>query len=159
MFSLYRNILTVLVGFGFYFFSGRILFGVLEYVYTWFVTLQTHDQWFTDVYFIFQNRVWQRDGRDHRAIQPDTLYELYVCIFYGYCWFRICISRDKAFFFPPKSTDCGYSICPQLQGSWKGILPLVRSCVSALRFLMHSITSEPCILGFWNFIYGFLMTK
>ena len=54
----------------------------------------------------------------------------------------------RPFFYPPESTDCGYSICPQLQGSWKGILPLVRSCVSALRFLMHSITSEPCILGF-----------
>lgn len=25
-----------------------------------------------------ENRVWQRDGRDHRAIQPDSLYELYM---------------------------------------------------------------------------------
>ena len=24
---------------------------------------------------------------------------------------------------------------------------------------MHSITSEPCMLGFWNFIYGFFMKK
>ena len=32
----------------------------------------------------------------------------------------------------------------------------VRPCVRPLRFLMHSITSEPCMLGFRNFIYGFL---
>ena len=25
--------------------------------------------------------------------------------------------------------------------------------------LMHAISYEPCMLGFWNFIYGFLMVK
>ena len=35
----------------------------------------------------------------------------------------------------------------------------VHPCVRVLRFLMHSITSEPCMQGFWNFIYGFLMKK
>ena len=39
----------------------------------------------------------------------------------------------------------------------------VRACirlfVRPLCFLMHSITSEPCMLGFWNFIYGFFMKK
>ena len=27
------------------------------------------------------------------------------------------------------------------------------------RNLMHAISYEPCMLGFWNFIYGFLMEK
>ena len=35
----------------------------------------------------------------------------------------------------------------------------VRPSMHPLRFLMHSIASEPCMLGFWNFIYGFFMTK
>ena len=35
----------------------------------------------------------------------------------------------------------------------------VRASVRALRFLMHSITSKPYMLGFWNFIYGFFMKK
>ena len=26
-------------------------------------------------------------------------------------------------------------------------------------FLMHAISNEPCMLGFWNFIYAFLMEK
>ena len=26
------------------------------------------------------------------------------------------------------------------------------------RFLMHNISYEPCMLGFWNLIYGFLIT-
>ena len=45
------------------------------------------------------------------------------------------------------------------------------SCLSCLPFwsyaplkkpernLMHAISYEPCMLGFWNFIYGFLMEK
>ena len=47
-------------------------------------------------------------------------------------------------------------ICPQLRRSWRGILLLgrlcvcasVRRCVRPLHFLVHSITSEPCMLGF-----------
>ena len=39
-------------------------------------------------------------------------------------------------------------LCPQLQRSWRGILLLVRSSVRALRFLMHSITSESCTQRF-----------
>ena len=31
--------------------------------------------------------------------------------------------------------------------------------VPLLNFFMHSITSEPCKLGFRNFIYGFFMKK
>ena len=27
------------------------------------------------------------------------------------------------------------------------------------RFLTHAIAYEPCILGFWNYIYGFLVDK
>ena len=58
-------------------------------------------------------------------------------------------------------------LCPQLRRSWRGILLLgrlcvrasVRPCVRPLRFLMHSITSKPYMLGFWNFIYGFFMKK
>ena len=29
----------------------------------------------------------------------------------------------------------------------------------SVTFVMHSITLKPCMLGFWNFIYGFLMKK
>ena len=48
---------------------------------------------------------------------------------------------------------------------------LLSSCPSYLPFwsyaslkksewnLMHAISYEPCMLGFWNFIYGFLMEK
>ena len=61
----------------------------------------------------------------------------------------------------------GMFLCPQLRRSWRGILLLgrlcvrasIRPCVRPLHFLVHSITSEPCMLGFWNFIYGFFMKK
>ena len=49
-------------------------------------------------------------------------------------------------------------LCPQLRRSWRGILvsgcpsvrPSIRPCVGS------SVRQEPCMLGFWNFIYGFL---
>ena len=34
---------------------------------------------------------------------------------------------------------------------------VVRLCVHSSHFLMHAISYEPCMLGFWNFIYEFLM--
>ena len=37
--------------------------------------------------------------------------------------------------------------------------PSVRACIRLSRFLMHAISYEPSMLGFWNFIYGFLMEK
>ena len=66
----------------------------------------------------------------------------------------------------PNATSKHFIMHPtskKLEGSWRGILLLgrlcVRPCVLQLRFLMHNITFEPCMLGFWNFIYGFLMKK
>ena len=48
-------------------------------------------------------------------------------------------------------------LCPQLLRSWRGILvlgcPSVRLCIRA------SVHQEPYMLGFWNFMYGFLMEK
>ena len=35
------------------------------------------------------------------------------------------------------------------------VRPFVRASVQN----MHAISYEPCMLGFWNFIYGFLMEK
>ena len=35
----------------------------------------------------------------------------------------------------------------------------VRACVRSWHFLMHAVSYEPCMLGFWNLIYGFLMEK
>ena len=41
------------------------------------------------------------------------------------------------------------------------VRPCVRACVRpyvrSWHFLMHAISYEPSLLGFWNFIYGFLM--
>ena len=39
------------------------------------------------------------------------------------------------------------------------VCPSVRPSVCLSRFLMHSITLEPWMLLFWNFLYGFLMKK
>ena len=33
----------------------------------------------------------------------------------------------------------------------------VHPCVPSSHFLMHAISYEPCMLGFWNLIHGFLM--
>ena len=35
----------------------------------------------------------------------------------------------------------------------------VCSFIHSSRFLVHSITLEPCMLMFWNLIYGFLVSK
>ena len=35
----------------------------------------------------------------------------------------------------------------------------VHPCFRSSHFLMHAISNEPCMLGFWNFIYAFLMEK
>ena len=37
--------------------------------------------------------------------------------------------------------------------------PVVHPCVHLRHFLMHAISYEPSMLGFRNFIYGFLMEK
>ena len=56
------------------------------------------------------------------------------------------------------------SLCPQLRRNWRDtcfwdVCVCMCACVRPLRFLMHSKTSEPSMLGFWNFIYGFFMKK
>ena len=43
-------------------------------------------------------------------------------------------------------------LCPQLRRSWRSIL--VSGCAS-----VRPSVQEPCMLGLWNFIYGFLMEK
>ena len=46
---------------------------------------------------------------------------------------------------------------PNFENSWGHIAFGLSVCSS--HFLMHAISYEPCILGFWNFMYGFLMEK
>ena len=57
----------------------------------------------------------------------------------------------------------GVLLCPQLWKCWRGILlsgcPRVRDSVRPSRILMHAVSYEPCMLGFSNFIYGFLMDQ
>ena len=53
-------------------------------------------------------------------------------------------------------------LCPQLWKCWWDILllacPFAIPCVRPSRFLGLAIAYyEPCMLGFWNFIYGLLM--
>ena len=45
--------------------------------------------------------------------------------------------------------------------SWPGYLPFwsYAPLEKSEWNLMHAISYEPCMLGFWNFIYGFLMEK
>ena len=43
-------------------------------------------------------------------------------------------------------------LCLHLRRSWRGIL--VSGCPS-----VRPSVQEPCMVGFWNFIYGFLMEK
>ena len=40
--------------------------------------------------------------------------------------------------------------------SLSGVMPL---WIKSKQNLMHAISYEPCMLGFWNFIYGFLVEK
>ena len=40
--------------------------------------------------------------------------------------------------------------------SLSGVMPL---WIKSEWNLMHAISYEPCLLGFWNFIYGFLVEK
>ena len=56
-------------------------------------------------------------------------------------------------FWSPNVEEVGGAYC------FLDVCACVRPCVRPLQFLMHSITSEPCMLGFWNFIYGFFMKK
>ena len=49
------------------------------------------------------------------------------------------------------------SLCSQRRRSWRGILVSCCPCVRAS--VGPSVHQEPCMLGFWNFIYGFLMQK
>ena len=51
---------------------------------------------------------------------------------------------------------CPFSFMPQLRRSWRGILVSGCACVCPC---LHPSDQEPCMLGFWNFIYGFLMEK
>ena len=54
-------------------------------------------------------------------------------------------------------------LCPQLRRSWGGILlsgcASIRASICSSHFLMHAISYELCMLGFWTFMYGFLMKK
>ena len=60
------------------------------------------------------------------------------------CFFKdIIVAPDKVFFFQPKLLIFTPPTSENLEGdSASG------SFICALRFLMHSITSEPCMLGF-----------
>ena len=54
-------------------------------------------------------------------------------------------------------------LCPQLRRRWGGILlwgcPCMHDSFHPSRFLMHTISYEQCMLGFWNLMYVFLMEK
>ena len=52
-------------------------------------------------------------------------------------------------------------LCPrsQLRRSWRCILLSGCSPVRSSQFFMHAISYELCMLGFWNFVYGFFMEK
>ena len=53
-----------------------------------------------------------------------------------------------------------FLLWPQLRRSWWGIL--VSGCPSiraSIRVCVQLFVKKPCMLGFWNFIYGFLMEK
>ena len=67
------------------------------------------------------------------------------------------ILRTKRMILIPSLTKFWF-LCPNFEEVWVaycfwGIRPSIRSS----RFLMHSITLEPCMLLFWNFFYGFLI--
>ena len=53
-----------------------------------------------------------------------------------------------------KIVDARFFSCPSYPPFWS-YAPLKKSEQN----LMHAISYEPCMLGFWNFIYGFLMEK
>ena len=53
-----------------------------------------------------------------------------------------------------KIFDIRFFSCPSYLPFWS-YAPLKKSEQN----LMHAISYEPCMLGFWNFIYGFLMEK
>ena len=53
-----------------------------------------------------------------------------------------------------KIVDVRFFSCPSCLLFWS-YAPLKKSKQN----LMHAISYEPCMLGFWNFIYGFLMEK
>ena len=53
-----------------------------------------------------------------------------------------------------KIVDTHCFICPSYLPFWS-YAPLKKSEWN----LMHAISYEPCMLGFWNFKYGFLMEK
>ena len=59
------------------------------------------------------------------------------------------------------STKSWYFYAPNFGGVYCfwDVCACMHPSVRPLHFLMHSITSEPCMLGFWNFIYGFFMKK
>ena len=59
------------------------------------------------------------------------------------------ITRLQKIFFHKENK---YNYAPQLRRSWRGIL--VSGCVC-----MRPSVQEPCKLGFWSFMYGFLMEK
>ena len=61
--------------------------------------------------------------------------KLGVCIDIEKIWFGIANGQILSIFMPPTSKKLEEHIASG-------------SCVRALRFLMHSITSEPCMLGF-----------
>ena len=53
-----------------------------------------------------------------------------------------------------KIVDAHFFSCPCCLPFWS-YAPLKKSEWN----LMHAISYEPCMLGFWNFMYGFLMEK
>ena len=76
-------------------------------------------------------------------------------------WVKLCFqclgySRTRAWV----HTACAGWDCFYAQ-SWRGILLLgcTHPWVLLSRFVLHALSYELCMLGFWNFIYGFLMEK
>ena len=83
----------------------------------------------------------------------------YACGFFRnpeimfYHFFRI-FNRH---FYAPNFKEVGGAYCYWVVRP--SVRPSVHPSVRSSYFLMHSITLEPWMLLFWNFLYGFLMKK
>ena len=90
----------------------------------------------------------------------------YCCFFLCFCpetkmhkdsnrtfrfWFFSACPKDAYILIKDNSS---VPIMPQTSKKLKTILLLIRASLR-YAFLMQSATFEPCMLGFWNFIYGF----
>ena len=70
---------------------------------------------------------------------------IFYCPGVGFCIFcTFTLKFSRAHDYVPNLKEVGGAYCFRLP-------------VCTLHFLMHAISYEPCMLGFWNFIYGFLM--